>query len=234
MASFFKQASSPFNPGSWGGSDDPIFGGSLGDFIPGIGDARAAANQNAANISSAREQMNFQERMSNSAYQRATADMRSAGINPMLAYSQGGASSPGGSLPSINAESKTGLASAALQAYTGISAAQTAKQQANTQQENSISQIELNKANAANTAANTVRTRQKIKQAAKYEPLDDLGEKATKSIGGILDRLTEGVSSSAKRLGKFMSPSPVKGFSEMQRKNAEEIRKMKLRKKDLY
>ncbi|MBQ5153949.1 hypothetical protein EGM85_11900, partial [Macrococcus caseolyticus] len=47
----------------------------------------------------------WQEHMSNTAYQRAVEDMRKAGINPILAYANGGASTPGGSGATITGAS---------------------------------------------------------------------------------------------------------------------------------
>lgn len=45
----------------------------------------------------AQKQMDFQERMSNTSYQRAVADLEAAGLNPMLLYSNlSGSSSPSG------------------------------------------------------------------------------------------------------------------------------------------
>nr|DAH76521.1 MAG TPA: minor capsid protein [Microviridae sp.] len=67
----------------------------------------AKQNQIAMDYNSAEAQKNrdWQEMMSNTAYQRAMADMKAAGLNPILAASLGGASTPGGAVGTISGAS---------------------------------------------------------------------------------------------------------------------------------
>lgn len=71
----------------------------------------AAMNFNSTEAMKDRE---WQEHMSNTAYQRAVEDMKKAGLNPILAFQNGGASTPGGSAGTISGASMGAPSSSAL------------------------------------------------------------------------------------------------------------------------
>lgn len=73
-----------------------MWGGLLGGLASGLFGYKGTKDQNIASAAQAQKQMDFQERMSNTAHQRQMADMRKAGINPILSAKYGGASSPSG------------------------------------------------------------------------------------------------------------------------------------------
>lgn len=111
------EVTAPRLPEAQGSSFD--WSGLLKSAAPALGAAASGAasvagqrEANVANAEMAQKQMDFQERLSNTQWQRGTKDMQAAGLNPMLAYSQGGASSPSGATATMSNELGAGVSSA--------------------------------------------------------------------------------------------------------------------------
>jgi len=88
--------------------------GPIGGIIGGIFGDKGQRSANQANLQIARENRQWQERMSNSAYQRSAKDLEAAGLNRILALGNS-ASTPAGNTAQMQNQ-RTGRAAAATQA----------------------------------------------------------------------------------------------------------------------
>lgn len=158
---------------------------------------------NATNMDIANNQMNFQRQMSNTSYQRAVEDMKAAGLSPMLAYSQGGASTPSGATTTV--QSKLGAGVDAFQKQLATSSA-VDLQRAQAQQ--SSSQAAVNSATIAQINSNVERTRAETANLIAQHPniIKALDEMNARIIN--LGASTRATNAQASNTEKGIAPSP--------------------------
>lgn len=169
-------------------------------------DIAQAANQ--ASAAQAQAQMDFQERMRQTQYQTAIEDMKKAGLNPMLAYSQGGAGVPTGAMGSVSTAKMENALGAGVSGYQALATN-------NADLDLKASQTTATTAQAIKTEADTIQTKamtlktaedtslstqQKINLQEQIRKLDEeiLNLRATRNLTGAQTKnVQENISPSA-------------------------------------
>lgn len=128
---------------------DPITGGIIAGGIGGLFNFLGTSSTNSANQQLMQQQEAYQTQMSNTAYQRASADMKAAGLNPMMMFGSGGPASTPSAPSSAPRESPMKAVSGAI--TQGMQTAVQAKtmdkmatEMANLQSENALIRARTN------------------------------------------------------------------------------------------